>query len=61
MADLIDRKADETPRSPAVAEKPAEVVLVKMKRDPTHWPAPHTADVHPNEVNNYRVGGWHEA
>lgn len=29
-----------------------------MKRDPEQYPAPHIADVHPDEVDNYRVGGW---
>lgn len=35
--------------------------LVKMKRDPEIYPEPHTADVHPDEVENYRPGGWEEA
>lgn len=38
-----------------VSKKPA---LVKMVRDA---PWPHEADVHPDEVENYRVGGWHLA
>lgn len=34
--------------------------LVKMVRDPEAYPEPHTADVHPDEVENYRVGGFVE-
>jgi hypothetical protein len=29
-----------------------------MVRDPNQYPAPHAADVHPDEVDNYRAGGW---
>ena len=29
-----------------------------MIRDPEYWPAPHSADVHPDEVGNYAAGGW---
>ncbi len=32
--------------------------LVRMVRDPATWPAPHTADVDPSEVENYAAGGW---
>lgn len=35
--------------------------LVKMARDPESYPAPHTADVHPDEVENYRTGGFEVA
>lgn len=35
--------------------------LVKMARDPEIYPDPHTADVHPDEVENYRKGGFEEA
>lgn len=31
---------------------------VKMRRDAEIYPAPHVADVHPDEVESYRVGGW---
>lgn len=31
---------------------------VRMVRDAEAYPAPHTADVHPAEVENYAVGGW---
>lgn len=33
---------------------------VRMVRPPDHAP-PHTADVHPAEVENYRLGGWEPA
>ena len=32
--------------------------LVKMKRDPEFYPEPHTCLVHPDEVDNYQLGGW---
>lgn len=32
--------------------------LVKMVRDSEHFPAPHSADVHPDEVSNFVAGGW---
>jgi hypothetical protein len=35
-----------------------EIAFVMMKRDPEAYPAPHTAQVHPDEVENYRPGGW---
>lgn len=35
--------------------------FVKMVRDADAFPAPHEANVHPSEVENYRVGGWQEA
>lgn len=33
------------------------VALVRMTRGDEH-PAPHEADVHPDEVANYATGGW---
>ncbi|WP_353192116.1 hypothetical protein [Pandoraea pnomenusa] len=36
-------------------------VLVKMVRDADLYPEPHEAQVHPDEVDNYRAGGWGEA
>lgn len=34
---------------------------VQMVRDAAQFPKPHTADVHPAEVDNYRAAGWQEA
>jgi hypothetical protein len=34
------------------------VKLVKMVRDPEEYPEPHEANVHPDEVGNYALGGW---
>ena len=31
---------------------------IRMTRDPAFYPAPHSADVHPDEVENYRKGGF---
>lgn len=36
------------------------IALVKMVRDPDKYDAPHTAQVHPDEVVNYYSGGWVE-
>jgi hypothetical protein len=35
-----------------------EIEYVTMKRDEKVYDAPHTAQVHPDEVENYRRGGW---
>jgi hypothetical protein len=32
--------------------------FVNMKRDTDAYPEPHTAQVHPDEVENYQLGGW---
>lgn len=32
-------------------------MTIKMIR-PAEYPAPHSADVHPDEVENYRAGGF---
>lgn len=31
---------------------------ITMTRDAEAFPAPHIADVHVDEVENYRAGGW---
>jgi hypothetical protein len=48
---------------PKPDDKPAEkkVALVKMKRDPKEYTAPHSADVHPDELSNFARGGWVKA
>jgi hypothetical protein len=33
-------------------------MTVRMTRDPAMFPAPHTADIHPDEVENAKSGGW---
>jgi hypothetical protein len=45
--------ADEQPQENAIA-------YVMMVRDPDKYDAPHTAQVHPDEVVNYYSGGWVE-
>lgn len=45
--------ADEQPQEDAIA-------YVTMVRDPGKYDAPHTAQVHPDEVVNYYSGGWVE-
>lgn len=37
-----------------------EIVFVTMVRDEAEYPAPHQAQVHPDEVKNYYSGGWLE-
>lgn len=32
--------------------------LVQMIRNPEIYPAPHTCEVHEDEVHNYALGGW---
>lgn len=39
----------------------AEVKLVRMTRHPESNPAPHECDAHPDEVANYKAGGWQVA
>jgi hypothetical protein len=34
------------------------IQFVSMMRDTEEWPAPHTAEVHPDEAKNYYSGGW---
>ncbi|HHL2824772.1 TPA: hypothetical protein ACQ431_003003 [Citrobacter murliniae] len=36
------------------------IAYVMMVRDPDKYDAPHTAQVHPDEVVNYYSGGWVE-
>lgn len=33
-------------------------MTVKMTRNAEQFPAPHEADVHPSEVENYAAAGW---
>lgn len=44
----------------AVAADPAPqaVATIAMVRDPQTNPPPYSADVHPDEVANYRAAGW---
>lgn len=42
-------------------DEAVQLVTVAMVRDELIYPAPHSADVHPGEVENYRAGGWTEA
>lgn len=34
------------------------IKLVLMARDANEFPAPHSATVHPDEVENFKAGGW---
>lgn len=63
QAAALQAKAEAEARSAAEAEAAAAaaaqaVQLVPMVRDEATWPAPHTADVHPDEVGNFAAGGW---
>lgn len=48
------KKADGTEDDAAVDP----IQYVAMVRDEKAYPAPHTAQVHPDEVQNYYPGGW---
>lgn len=50
-------KKTTTKKAPAAKSEPS---IVKMVRDAEQFPAPHTADVHPAEVENFKAGGWQE-
>ena len=41
-----------------VVARDAGPQLVHMTRDASAYPAPHAAEVHPDEVGNYTAGGW---
>jgi hypothetical protein len=46
-------------KAPAAdTESKADAKLVRMVRDADAYPAPHSADVHPDEVENFAAGGW---
>lgn len=51
-----DQPQEPNLQQPAASE--SSPGLVRMKRDPEQFPAPHSADVHPNEVANYAAAGW---
>jgi hypothetical protein len=66
LADLtkaaIDALAADAAASAAAAKEAAKgPKLVKMVRDTDAYPKPHTADVHPDEVENFAAGGWVKA
>ncbi|HDL7917587.1 hypothetical protein AB8884_21580 [Yersinia enterocolitica] len=48
------KKADSTDDDQSV------IAFVTMVRDEIAYPAPHEAQVHPDEVKNYYSGGWIE-
>lgn len=48
-------------RTNAPADPPdgqERIMTIRMTRDPADHPAPHHADVHPDEVENYRAAGF---
>lgn len=45
-------------KSEAKAAQEAPAPLVKMVRNAEQFPEPHSADVHPDEVENYAAFGW---
>lgn len=53
--------AAKTKETAPVVPKEAVTKLVKMKRDAEQYPVgPHECDCHPDEVENFRAGGWQE-
>lgn len=61
MADNIEQPNAEEQGKQEAETRAKKVKLVKMVRDAEQYDAPHEALVHPDEVNNYRPGGWEEA
>lgn len=48
--------------APKQADKKDAPKLVRMVRDAEAYPeGPHEAEVHAQEVENFRAGGWQEA
>lgn len=43
---------------PVIKPEPKASGLVRMTRDAALYPAPHEADVHPAEVEQFMAGGW---
>ncbi len=39
----------------------ARAKLIKMVRSEAEFEPPYTADVHPKEVKQYQLHGWHKA
>lgn len=48
-------------KAPTPAKAEPKGGTVRMVRDAEHYPAPHSADVHRAEVENFKAGGWQEA
>lgn len=46
-------------KAPTKTPAKQESGTVRMVRS-ADYPAPHEAEVHPSEVENYRSGGWQE-
>jgi hypothetical protein len=55
----VVEKADVVPEE--TLQEVVDVALVSMVRDQDQYEAPHEAEVHPDEVENYKAGGWTEA
>ena len=49
---------EERARREAEKQTIAKPATVKMQRDKSIYPPPHECDVHPDELENYRGGGW---
>lgn len=65
--DVVEDVAGQDESSPEAQQDDADeqsqenaIAYVTMVRDPDKYDAPHTAQVHPDEVVNYYSGGWVE-
>lgn len=64
--DVVEDVAGQDESSPEAQQDDDEhhqenaIAYVTMVRDPGKYDAPHTAQVHPDEVVNYYSGGWVE-
>jgi hypothetical protein len=54
-----EETTEETPEETTEGDDDSgDIGLIRMTRDENEYPAPHTADVHPDEVENMTSGGW---
>jgi len=60
MAGLTKEQRAEREAAKLAEQQQEEIAFVMMVRDEEKYPAPHTAQVHPDEVQNYYSGGWVE-
>ncbi|HEB2010333.1 TPA: hypothetical protein ACJIWH_004610 [Yersinia enterocolitica] len=49
-----------TKKADSADDDQSVIAFVTMVRDEIAYPAPHEAQVHPDEVKNYYSGGWLE-
>ena len=58
MSYTREQRAAKAAAQAVAAPAPQAVAPITMVRDPQTNPPPYRADVHPDEVENYRAAGW---